>query len=122
MKLFEEITPLAVVAGILGGAALLAGIFTPAQVLTWLSLAFAIFIYFFLPGCSLLMHLELDTMERCIFAFPIGAILTSVLLYIFNIISVKFNIVMVLIAILIVTIIPFLLWLRKKKFHTTSLV
>jgi uncharacterized membrane protein len=116
----EECRAFGIVVAVIFAAALVAGIMTPASIMTWLSLALGIVLYFFLPGYSLLMLLELDAIERCIFAFPAGAIATSILLYIFNIAGVKFSTGTVLIAILIATGIPFLLWLRKRRPPTSS--
>ena len=115
MHLLESYKPLGIIAGILAIAAVLAGIATPASTLTWLSLALAVFLYFFVPGYTWLLLLELDAVERCIFAFLVGAIVVPLLLYFLNIIGIPLTRITVLAAVIAMTGIPLFLWFRKKQ-------
>lgn len=115
MQLLEAAKPLGIVAGILAIGAVIAGIATPASTLTWLSLALAVFLYFFVPGYTWLLLLEIDAVERCIFAFFAGAIVVPLLLYVMNIIGVQLTTTTVLAVIVAMTAIPFFFWYRKKQ-------
>jgi uncharacterized membrane protein len=120
MKLLEQYTPLGIFAGILSIAALLASFTTHASTLTWLSLMLALFLYCFLPGYTLLLHLEFDAVERIIFAFPTGVIVVSLLLYFLNLLGVGLTRLTVLAVILAGTVLSLLVLQHKKKQQLTS--
>lgn len=121
MKLPEECRAFGILTAVIFIAGIIAGFFVPS-VKAWLGLAFGIWFYFFVPGYTLLLLLDLDSVERAIFAFPTGAIMTSLMLYVFNLIGIALTTASVVVAIVIVTAIPLFFWLRKKKHssHTTS--
>ncbi len=120
MKLPEECRTFGIVVAVVFAAALIAGIMTPASILTWLSLALAILLYFFLPGYTLMLLLDLEPVERVIFGFFAGAITVPVLLYFMNLfLNIRLTTITVLIAVLIATGIPFIVWFRRRK--STSL-
>ncbi len=116
MKLAEECRTFGIVAAIVFAAALIAGIATPASIMTWLSLALAILLYFFLPGYTLMLLLDIEPVERVIFGFFAGAITVPVLLYFMNLfLNIPLTTITVLVAVLVATAIPFFAWVRRKK-------
>ena len=115
----HELKPLGIVAIILAAAAVLAGL-VAGSALSWLSLALAVFLYAFLPGYALLLHLELDAIERGIFAFPVGVMIVSLALYFLNLFGIALTRTTVLAVIIVVTAASFVLLHRKKKKHATS--
>ncbi|MEM2916063.1 MAG: hypothetical protein QXT19_01775 [Candidatus Woesearchaeota archaeon] len=120
MKLPEECRTFVIFVAVIFGAALIAGIMTPASIVTWLSLALAILLYFFLPGYMWMLLLDLEPIERVIFGFFAGAITVPVLLYFMNLfLNIRLTTITVLAAVLIATGIPFIIWVRRRK--TTSL-
>lgn len=114
----EQFRPLGVIAVVLAVGAVIAGM-TAGGVLSWLSLALALFLYGFLPGYAILLHLELDAVERGIFAFPAGVIAVSLALYFLNLFGVMLTRITVL-AVIIAVVAVSLALLRKKKQHATS--
>lgn len=118
----DELKPLGIIAGILAAGALLAALFTPAGSTAWLSLALALFLYAFLPGYTLLLHLDMDAIERSIFAFPVGTMSTAIALYALNLFGIALTRLVVLAVIIVITAASlFLLHRRKKQQPSTSL-
>ncbi len=73
---------------IMFGAALLAvslafSFVNQGSVTSWLSLSFAILL-FYIPGYSVLLNLDIDVTSRLAFAFPIGLMLVSLCTYFLN--------------------------------------
>lgn len=114
----EQFRPLGMIAIVLAVGAVLAGL-VAGSMLSWLSLAVAVFLYFFLPGYAVLLHLDADAVERCIFAFPAGAIVVSLSLYVLNLFGIMLTRITVL-AVIIAVVAVSLALLRKKKQHVTS--
>jgi hypothetical protein len=108
----EALKPLGVVALVLAVGAIIAG-FVAGSTLSWLSLALAVFLYFFLPGFSLLLHLDLDGIERSIFAFPVGGIAVSLVLYFLNLFGIALTRITVLGVIIGITAVAIVLLHRK---------
>lgn len=119
MTLLEPYKPLGMLAAVLAIGALLAG-FAAGSTLAWLSLALALFLYSFLPGYTILLHLELDAVERSIFAFPVGVMAVSLGLYFLNVFGVALTRITVLAVIVVVTAASLVLLHRKKMHHATS--
>ncbi len=112
----EECKTFGIVVAVVFAAALVAGIFTPASTMTWLSLALALLLYFFLPGYTWMLLLDLEPVERVIFGFFAGAITVPVLLYFMNLfLNIRLTTITVLVAVLIATGIPFFIWMRRKN-------
>jgi len=114
MKIPSECKAFGVLTAVIFAGSFIAGFFVPS-IKTWLGLAFGIWFYFFVPGYTLLLLLDLDNIERSIFAFPTGAIMTSLMLYVFNLVGIALTTASVIAAIVIVTVIPLFFWLRKRK-------
>jgi uncharacterized membrane protein len=114
MKLPEECKAFGVLTAVIFIGAIIAGIFVPG-IKAWLGLGFGIWLYFFVPGYTLLLLLELDSIERSIFAFPAGAIMTSLMLYVFNLFGIALTTMSVVVAVVIVTAISLFFWYKKRK-------
>lgn len=114
MKLLEPYAPLGVLAAVLAIGALLAGL-VAGSTLAWFSLALALFLYCFLPGYAILLHLELDAVERGIFAFPVGVMAVSLGLYFLNAFGVALTGITVIAVIVVVTAAALFTLHRRKK-------
>jgi len=110
--MLHKLKPLGIVAAVLAIGAIIAG-FVAGSMLSWLSLSLAVFLYFFLPGYSLLLHLQLDDIERCIFAFPVGGMAVSLVLYFLNLFGIALTRITVLGVIIVVTVASIALLHRK---------
>jgi uncharacterized membrane protein len=108
------IIPLGVTAGILFILSVLMAIFTPTKFITTLLLAGAFFLYFIIPGYSLLLFLKLSHLERILLGVGVSAAIVPTLLYIvnlFNILNTKAVIIAICILLSMACWIVF--WVRK---------
>jgi uncharacterized membrane protein len=97
--------PLGVSAIILFGVSIIASFLTSTSFGTWLSLAFALFVYGIVPGYSVLLFLPLKSFERVILAFGVSFGLVPLLLYVLDIFGFGFSRVTILFVILLIVVI-----------------
>lgn len=95
--------------------AVLGGLFTPTSMPTMLSLALAFFLYYILPGYSVLLFLELDAVERVLLAVPASAVFVPVLLYFADLVGLGLSRTIVLGAIALITVISWALFVRATR-------
>ena len=115
----ETFKPLGIIAGTLAIGAIIGALATSSSIMTWLSLALGVFLYGFVPGYALLLHLELDSIERSIFAFPVGVMTVSLALYFLNLFGILLTRITVLAVIVLITAAAVIVH-HKKPHRTTS--
>ncbi|MBI4016891.1 MAG: hypothetical protein HY363_04320 [Candidatus Aenigmarchaeota archaeon] len=97
-----EILPLIYVFGIIIGFAMLSSLFLPTSITSVITLAFAIWFYFVLPGYCLLLFLDMKPHERIIIGTAVSAAVVPVVLYTLDIFGIPLSRLTVLITILVI--------------------
>ena len=91
--------------------AIIASWLTPTKLSSWLSLAFALFVYGILPGYMILLFIPLKQIERIILGIGLSFAVIPVLLYTVDIFHTPLNKTTILILVALITIIS---WLYRK--------
>jgi len=110
----EHLKPLAWTAGILAVLALVGGLVTPTSMITMLTVALAVFLYFILPGYSVLLFLKLDAVERILLSVPTSAILVPIVLYFANVFGLPLSRTVVIMVCAGITALALVLFVRAK--------
>lgn len=98
-----ELYPLITTLSILIVIALIGGILLPTKTTTLLSVAFATWFYFILPGYCILIHLDLKGYERVILGTAIGTSLIPIFFYTLDIVGVPLSTPVIIISILLIS-------------------
>ncbi len=113
-RMKEHLKPLAWTAGILAVLALVGGLVTPTSMITMLTVALAVFLYFILPGYSVLLFLKLDAVERILLSVPTSAILVPIVLYFANVFGLPLSRTVVIMVCAGITALALVLFVRAK--------
>ena len=87
----EELVPLAITAAILLAFGVLGGIFSATSFTGMLSLSFATFFYFVLPGYMILLHFDLSSLQRIVLGTAVSAAVIPVTLYALDIVNIPLS-------------------------------
>jgi len=98
-----DFVPLLWAFAILVGLGVAAWLLTPLTAGPALSLAFALWFYLVLPGYCILLHLELDGLERVVLALPVSGALIPILLYHWNVVGGRISLAATVAFILLVS-------------------
>ncbi|MBI4148601.1 hypothetical protein HY490_04890 [Candidatus Woesearchaeota archaeon] len=99
----SELPPLAYTFGIFVAIALIGSVFLPTSITSLLSVAFAVWFYFVVPGYCLLLHLDFKPHERVIVGTAVSSALIPLILYTFDIVGVPLGRMTVMVSILAVS-------------------
>jgi hypothetical protein len=111
----SHLKPLGLTAGVLLVLALAGGLFTETSTLTMLSLALGFFLYFILPGYSVLLFLRLDDLERVLLAVPASAAIVPTALYFANVFGLPLSRTMVVSVIVLVTLVSWFVFRARAQ-------
>jgi uncharacterized membrane protein len=103
----DELRPLGYAALILLAAAVAGALTTPTRMTTMLSLAFAFFFYFILPGYCVMLNFNYSALERMILGMAVSVGVVPSLLYAMNAFDFRLsrlNIIIVIITVVVAAI------------------
>lgn len=97
----REMKPLGISFLVLFLLAVIGTIFTSTSFIGMLSLSFAVFFYFLMPGYFAMLNFDFDALERIILGMAASSAIIPVFLYAINIIGFKITTTMIISSILL---------------------